>query len=138
MAENGASESIGSILQNWSNIGNLFVAFVIAGLVPVLKHFGKKYQAYKQRKLDQEMKEEKEAITEIAKEVQAPVIQRIDRIEGIMEKYAEQNERLLDHMNIIEQLLQGKHIGNSSTTTRRPGRPSKHFDHSTGKGDRSD
>lgn len=136
MAESGANESIGAILQNWSNIGNLFLAFVIAGLVPVLKHFGKKYTAYKQRKLDQEMKEEKAAITEIAQEVQKPVVERIDKIEGIMVKYAEQNERLLDHMNIIEQLLQGRHIGNN--TTKRPGRPSKHFDHSTGRGDRSD
>ena len=136
MAESGAGDTIGSLLENWSNIGNLFLAFVIAGLVPLLKHFGKKYTKWKDKKDAEEAAREKAAIVDIAREVQQPVTTRMDKMEELMSRYSVQNEKILDHMNIIEQLLQSGKI-----SFRGPGRPSqsnsKHFDHSSGSGDKS-
>jgi hypothetical protein len=136
VAESGAGESFGQILQNWSNVGNLFVAFIIAGLVPVLKYISRKYTGWKDKKDAEQAAKEKEAIIDIAKEVQQPLTERISKVEEVSEKLSKQNDMMLDHLNIIEQLLQGGRI----SFQRGPGRPpsSKHFDHSSGMGDHSD
>lgn len=136
-AASGASNSFGDILENWSNIGNLFLAFVIAGLVPLLKHFGKKYTKWKDKRDAEEAAKEKAAIVDIAKEVQQPVTQRMDKMEEILAKYTQQNEIIIDHMNIIEQLLQSGRISFKPPNTRGQGSNSKHFDHSSGLGDKS-
>ena len=133
MAESGAGESFGSILQNWSNIGNIFAAFVIAGVYPFVKYFGRKYTKWKDAKDADEARRDKEAIIEIAKEVQQPINDRMTKVEEILEKSIQQNATMLDHMNIIEQLLQSGRI----SFQKGPGRPSKHYDHSSGDGDKS-
>lgn len=144
MAESGAGNSIAEILQNWSNVANLFVAFIIAGLVPVLKYGIRKYTKWKDARDAAEAAKEKAAIVEIAKEVQQPVTTRIDKMEEILSTQTKQNAIILDHMNIIEQLLQNGRVSFEPNrppppppNKRGPGRPSKHYDHSIGDGDHS-
>jgi len=143
VAESGADESFGQILQNWSNMGSIFVAFIIAGLVPLLKTISKKYTKWKDAKDAEQAAKEKEAIIDIAKEVQQPLTERMNKVENILEKFAQQNDQMLDHMNIIEQLLQNGRISFNKGPRGRPSSSSqpsssKHFDHSVGKGDHSD
>lgn len=147
MAESGAAagNSISEILQNWASIGNIFVAFIIAGLVPILRHFGSRYNKWKAIKEAKELEEEKTAITEIAKEVQQPLTTRITKMEETLDKQADQNEKLIEHMNIIQQLLQTGRVTfhdradeyQNNSSKRKPGRPSKHFDNATGSGNHS-
>ena len=134
MADNGAGSAISSILSDWSNIGNLFVAFVIAGLVPVLKYFGKKYEKHKERV----KKEEREEIESIAKEVQKPVMDKMTNFEELMGKYTEQNEAILERMDFIAKLFHTGNIdfskfSNNNMPGKTRGRPKKssHFDHGT-------
>jgi len=136
VVESGAGDSIAQIIQNWSNIGNLFLAFVIAGLVPVLKYISRKYTRWKDLRDAEQAAKEKDAIIGIAKEAQQPLAERIAKVEEVSEKLSRQNDVMLDHLNIIEQLLQSGRI--SFQRNGGSGRVSKHFDHSVGKGDKSD
>lgn len=132
-AAGDAAKSIGDTLQNWSNVGNLLLAFVVAGLVPLLKYIGRKYSKWKARLEKEEAEREREVITDIAKEVQKPLDGRMINVEKAVEEITKQNATMLDHMNIIEQLLQNGRV----SFNRGPGRPSKHYDHSSGSGDKS-
>lgn len=137
MAESGAGvdgNSIGTLLEHFSNIGNLFLAFVIAGLVPAVKYFGKRYSNWKEKKEEKTLEEDKAAIVDIAKEAQQPLSERMEKVEDLLYRFTQQNETILDHITSIENLLQSARISFS----RGPGRPSKHFDHSSGLGDKSD
>lgn len=135
MAESGAGGAggIGEFLQNYSNVGSLFFAFIIAGLIPGMRYITKKYTKWKDAKDAEQALKEKAAIIELAKEVQQPLTDRMNKVEEVLEKFAKQNEAMLDHMNIIEQLLQSGRV----SFQRGPGRPSKHYNHSAGKGDHS-
>ncbi len=115
-------------------MGSIFVAFIIAGLVPVLKYISKKYTKWKDAKDAAQAIKEKEAIVDIAKEVQQPLTERMNKVEDILQKQTKQNQTMIDHMSIIEQLLQNGSI----SFKRGPGRPSKHFDHSAGRGNHSE
>ena len=136
-ASGAAGNSIAEILQNWSNVANLFVAFIIAGLVPVLKYGTRKYTKWKDKKDAEQAAAEKAAIIDIAKEVQQPVTERIDKIEELVSKQARQNDTIIDHMNIIEQLLQSGRISFKPPSQRGQKSNSKHYDHSSGDGDHS-
>lgn len=107
MADSGAGDAIGSIIENWSNIGNLFLAFIVAGLVPLMRFINQKYQMWNKRKTAEQEAKDKKIVIDIVNEVNKPLNDKVEHIEGMVEKNAEQNESILDKMDLIEALLTG-------------------------------
>lgn len=88
MVDNATNDVFSNFLATWSNVANLVMVFIIAGLIPFLNWINRYVKNIKQAK----RKAQDEHITEIAKAVNKPIVDQMTGILDIIQKTAEANE----------------------------------------------